>query len=379
MDVYYIVHYDVQNRRYARLTSPATVNYADYIADTFNRLGYNVRIISPVRPFKAGKYPFEEIKIRDGIGLVLFKSFNATNAFTRALRRVYMDFALSKYLRINLKKDDLVVIGHLPSLGKIASQIKKCKNNKVIYQIGEIFGVVRGQKDLIAKEFKFFKNADAYIFSNEKLGELVSNSRPFVVAYGSYKYEETMKPKFVDGKIHCVFAGVFKKDKGVNLAIDCTKYLSERYHVHILGFGTDEEIDLIKDNINSIQNETKCKVTYDGLLLNDDFTNFLSSCHIGLSTQSVNNEYNDFAFPSKILTYMSSKLEVVSSKVSAVYKSKIADDLHFYEGDNPKSLAETIMSINIDNIAPSSLIKKLDFQYMKDLSQILDKVINDEY
>lgn len=378
MDIFYIVHYDIQDKKNSRLTSLATINYANYIADTFHCLGYNVQIVSPLKPNKKGIYPTEENVIRDGIKLILFKSFYAKNIVLRTIRKIHFDCLMCKYIKKNIKPKDLVIIGHLPSLNKIAKIIKKTIQAKLIYQIGEIFGFVNNKENIVKKEYKAFKFADAYIVSNDKLGELLSDNKPYAIAYGAYELHQSKKEKFTDGKIHCVYAGVLKPDKGVGLVLDCSKYLDEKYCIHILGFGTDEEINNLKKQISINQKMLKCQVIYEGLMLGNDFTKFISSCHIGISPQSIYNTYNDFAFPSKILTYFAANLEVVSSKVRVVYESKISDFIYFYDENNPKNLADAIMNIKIDSNSKKNIVNGLDSQFKSDVTNIMEKIFNNE-
>jgi penicillin-binding protein-related factor A (putative recombinase) len=96
-------------------------------------------------------------------------------------------------------------------------------------------------------------------------------------------------------------------------------------------------------------------------------------CHIGLNPQN-EGEYMNTAFPSKILSYLSHGLVVVSTRVRSIQESKISKLINFTEDDNPKSIANTIKAINIDKQPDNvHLIKKLDMDFTKALGDLLKK------
>ena len=66
-----------------------------------------------------------------------------------------------------------------------------------------------------------------------------------MVIYGTYNVEKQIANKFDDGKIHCVYAGTFDPRKGGMSAVNAAKFLDEKYHIHILGFGTEKDKKLL--------------------------------------------------------------------------------------------------------------------------------------
>lgn len=177
-------------------------------------------------------------------------------------------------------------------------------------------------------------------------------------------------------KIHCVYAGTFDPRKGgASISAEVAEFLPSNYHIHILGFGSDEEIEKIKKIINETEKKSKAKVTYDGLLQGEEYINFIQSCQIGLSTQNPNAQFNMTSFPSKILSYMSNGLRVVSIRIQAVEKSKIGNLIYYYNEYAPESIANAIKSINFDdNYNSKQLILKLNEKFLKDIKNILDKI-----
>lgn len=93
-----------------------------------------------------------------------------------------------------------------------------------------------------------FDIADAFILSNDLLdGKINKYRKPSIVIYGTYKVEQKIVEKFNDGKIHAIYAGTFDANKGgAQIAIQAAEYLPENYHIHICGFGTEQDTENIK-------------------------------------------------------------------------------------------------------------------------------------
>ena len=103
--------------------------------------------------------------------------------------------------------------------------------------------------------------ADAYIFPTEFLDHLVNTKyKPSVTIYGTYQREmdrncnifrENLQGKS-DATIHCVYAGTLDPRKGGAVAAAAAEYLPECYHIHILGFGSEQQIHDMKDLVAGI-------------------------------------------------------------------------------------------------------------------------------
>jgi len=115
-----------------------------------------------------------------------------------------------------------------------------------------------------------------------------------------------------------------------------------------------------------------CKVIYGGLKTGEEYIEYVSKCHIGLSTQSPGAEYNNSSFPSKVLSYLSMGLRVVSVDIEAIKKSKIDHLLYYYKENNGISISEAILKIDINSTYDSkkSLIE-LDEKFIKDIKSLI--------
>jgi hypothetical protein len=145
--------------------------------------------------------------------------------------------------------------------------------------------------------------------------------------------------------------------------------------MHILGFGTDEDVVNIKNSINNIGDIIKCKLTYEGLYKGKKYTEFIQKCQIGLSTQNPLASYNNTSFPSKILSYMANGLRVVSIKIPVVEQSQVSKLITYYDNQNAKEIANAILKVNIyEEYDSRRYIKELDLKFKNDLIRLIQSI-----
>ena len=103
----------------------------------------------------------------------------------------------------------------------------------------------------------------------------------------------------------------------------------------------------MKKHILEIDEKSKAHVIYDGLLSGEEYIRFIQSCDIGLSTQNPDAAFNATSFPSKILSYLSNGLRVVSIRIPAIEGSDVGDKLFYYDEQTPKQIADAILSVDM--------------------------------
>ena len=124
--------------------------------------------------------------------------------------------------------------------------------------------------------------------------------------------------------------------------------------------------------VEKLSRDSICTVTYDGLLSGESYVEFLQKCQIGMSTQVPEGEYNNTSFPSKILSYMSNGLRVVSVRIPVVEKATIGPIVVFYDENDGKKIADVIMSIDKNDPYDSrEIIKRLDENFVSDIKKLL--------
>lgn len=373
----YIGYYYPVDSKEKRNGCLAAINKMNYIAESLVKIGYNVDIISPSWYINdEGKLTSKKyIKIANNIDLIQAPSYKTKNRYTGYLKSKLSQLWLFLYLLKNTKKNEQVIVYHSLALMWSIKLLIKIKKLKLILEVEEVYSdVIKAKNKLRKVESEFISIADKYISPTELLNETINkNNKKNIIIYGTYKVEFDIKKSFNDNKIHIVYAGTFEFSKGVLKVIDVAKYLDKKYHIHIIGFGNQEEIKKIKDTIYNISTETSCMVTYDGLFSGEEYIKFLQRCHIGISPQNVDALYNKTSFPSKVLSYLSNGLRVVSIGIESIKKSEVKNLIYFYDIDNEIEIAKKIKSINFNEEYDSRrYINVLDEKFKINLKKLLE-------
>ena len=375
--IFYVGYYDTKESQQNREYYLAATNLMDYLADSVDREKYSVEFVSMSGTL--GKKPVfgGRVKLGEGKTLKKFFSLGKGNSFFARLDVHFLRLQMFMYLLLSVRKEDVVLVYHSLNYVKMLRDLKKVKKYKLILQMCEIYQDVTSDlpEKLKAHEFDLVDVAQGYVCSNKHLNERCNKSnRPSALLYGIYQAYDGERPSFGDGKIHVVYAGTLDPRKGGAAAAAAAGLLDERYHVHLLGFGSDAQIEEIKALISKANTESAATATYDGLLKGEEFDDFLRKCHIGLATQIPDASFAQTSFPSKVLTYLSNGLSVVSSSFEAIRQSPVAGCVSFYDEQKPERIAECIMSVNVENANATETIRSLDECFRRDLSILFNEV-----
>lgn len=371
--IYYLIHFDNKTNRNV---TPSAITKGKYVASALASCSSEVEIVSLAYPTKDSQ---DEVyyQVSENVICHLFKGKYSNNRIIRYLNHKLYDKKIRKYLKQKVKKDDIVVVYHSLANMKLVKYIKKNITDKIVYEVEEIYGDVINDEKAKIKELKAFKNASSYIFSNDYLNSIINTKQlPYVTCYGTYEIPTLYKEAFNDNLIHCLYAGTLDRQKqGAAIAINTARYLPNNYIIHILGFGTSQDLSYTKNLIDEINKQYGVtKVIYEGVKLNEEYLKFIQKCQIGLSTQNMDASFNDTSFPSKILSYMSNGLEVVSANIGVVKNSKISQYIHFYEVQDEKEIANVILNINLNAKSNNvDVVKELDKEFKEDLKAMLVK------
>ena len=151
--------------------------------------------------------------------------------------------------------------------------------------------------------------------------------------------------------------------------------MPENYHIHILGFGTNEQIENIKSIIEQNSDKKTAEVSYDGLLSGEEYIRFLQSCDIGLSTQNPDATFNGTSFPSKILSYMANGLRVVSIDIESVRESEVGDLITYYDEQLPENIAKAIESVDMSFPYDSrQRLMELNQKFQKEMGKLIEDI-----
>lgn len=370
--IYYLIHFDNKTNRNV---TPSAITKGKYVASALASCSSEVEIVSLAYPTKDSQ---DEVyyQVSENVICHLFKGKYSNNRIIRYLNHKLYDKKIRKYLKQNVKKDDIIVVYHSLANMKLVKYIKKNITDKIVYEVEEIYGDVINDEKAKIKELKAFKNASSYIFSNDDLNSIINTKQlPYVTCYGTYEIPTLYKESFNDNLIHCLYAGTLAQNKGALNAINVAKYLPNNYLIHILGFGSEKDIADIKNAVNEVNNSYgTTKVIYEGLKLNEEYLKFIQKCQIGLCTQNIDAAFNTTSFPSKILSYMSNGLEVVGVNIAAIKNSKVGQYIQFYNVPDEKEIANAILNINLNNKTNNvDVVKELDKEFKEDLKDMLVK------
>lgn len=117
-----------------------------------------------------------------------------------------------------------------------------------------------------------------------------------------------------------LFSGTLEKQTGAQILLDALTKLQnqetkkhKKITIHVTGFGS------LTDKFKNFRTRTKSVEFYfHGRMGNEQYTNLLKNCDVGLSLKLPNGPYAQTTFPSKLFEYASYKLAIISTKLEDV-------------------------------------------------------------
>ncbi len=368
----YLSYYDSSDKE-GRSSCLSATNKMNYICKSLVSLGETVEIVSASMASRKGNFKGRREKISDGVTLKMFPAFKFGNIIQKLRTIIASRIILFFYLLFCVKRNEKILVYHSLSYMRALRIAKFLKGFKIILEVEEIYGDVKNDDKITKRELSFFKIGDSYVFPTILLNQKINlQNKPYVIIHGTYDVEKTIGAKRDDGRIHCVYAGTFDPRKGGAVAAAAGEFLDERYRIHILGFGSEKDKQSLIDTIENVNGRSKCVVSYDGLLTGDEYIKFIQSCDIGLSTQFTDARFNETSFPSKVLSYLSNGLRVVSGRIKALETSAVNDVLYYYEENSPRAIAEAIKSIDMTSPYDGrKKVEELDAEFRDRLGKII--------
>lgn len=366
--------YNTKDNEENRQIVPSSRNKLEYVIKTLQKSGKEFEIISASNTNEKQNCPKKRKTLGDKQSLILLKGFARGGWLKNKFSTLLFFIQLYFYLLFHVKKNDELFVYHSFLYMRSVTWVKKIKKCKLILEVEEIYGDALRKPKLTKGELRYFKLADAFVFPTMLLNDKVNkNNKPYCIAHGTYAVEPKITEKFNDGKIHCVYAGTFDSRKGGCLsAIEAGRFLDEHYHIHILGFGNDKDREKVLQTIDSVGTCSKCTVTFEGLLNGEEYIRFIQSCHIGLSTQNPDADFNDTSFPSKVLSYLTNGLRVVSVRIKALETSKVHDLLYYYDENTPEAIANAVKSVDLTQDYDSRQhILALDEEFQQQIIEVI--------
>lgn len=378
INIHYISFYgEADNDRNLNIV-PASITKAYYIISALKRAGLKVTVFSTAGTKNRFRCHYKRYKVQidKDEKIIYMDIFGSKYKIIRGLALLWTWLQLFIYLVFNVKTGEKVIVYHSCSYKYSILFARLFKRFHLIFEVEEIYNASLGKgKDAQRKEIQYLKNADAYILVNDLMAERCCfGDKPFIVSYGSYSIPRIKSNYFEDEYIHMVYAGIIEKKKlGAFIAVESAQYLTDKYKLHVLGFGRQEHIEELKKLIIEINDETgRESVVYHGSVYGNEYSQFLNKCHIGLSTHTMEGDFVDLTFPSKLLVYIAHDVIPVCSRIPCVENSGVANSVVFYNENTPHAVAEAVMTIDINmkrNI--SDILIQLDKDFVKELRELL--------
>lgn len=344
-----------------------------YLVELLNQNEVSVQIVSALKS-KKNKFGYikkYEKELSDINSIIVSPALCIPGKIGKIFKNIYLNGWIFFYLMRHTKRGEKVFIYH--NINKLIGYLlaKKVKKLKYCLFVGEIYHNISLHTKFQTKlENKMLYGAENYIFVSEELKKkIVQGEKKSVVISGILSDVPVYKGSFDDNRIHIVYAGIINKNKGAFTLCEVAEFLGDKYHIHILGYGTDEDINLLKDKVNSASG---CKISYDGLLSGEEYQRFLQKCHIGVCPQITESSYNVSSFPSKISVYLANNLRVIAPNIKSIKENKLGSCIYYYEEDTPKSIAEAIKKVDINEDYNSrELVSKCHKEAIEEINKLL--------
>lgn len=364
--VYYAAYYSTKDS--GRVKNYAGEDKVDYICKALNEVGEDVLILSNAKTTERRFAKKEILHLFRTTNLLYFSSLPRRGLALHAIDVIWGFIQLFFFVLLKVKETDTILVYHSLGYRGLWGLLRKIKRFNYILEVEELFQTFEASNSSYKRhEHTVFKHPDAFLFSNALLEEEINKGhKPAVIINGVYQATERLvKPG--EGVIKAVYAGSLEKQKGVDYLIPAADHLPVGYEIHIIGFGSDNDVKRIEGLIA----QSKGKISYDGVYKGEAYIEFLQSCDIGLCIQDENDEFNKYEYPSKIFSYLSNGLQVVANDLIQLRKSEVFSYLHIAANKEPTAIADAIMSCEGNSIEASEVLNKLDKDFKEQLKMII--------
>lgn len=321
---------------------------------------YKVEIISSSLTHGEKSCKQHTVILGDSLKLLLFSSLGRKNIITKVLDILWFKLKLVLFFFRNIHKNDTVIVYHSLIYVETILFLHRIIKFDLILEFEELYADVWRSELSRGIELKLLKQADKFIFPTNLIPDKYNiPSDQYVIIHGNYCCSlERRKQHSSCRNIEVVYAGTLDPRKGCLEAIYAAQYLPTNYHINILGTGSKEEIDSVEEAIVEVNKKNVAKVSFKGTLYGSEYESFLQQCDIGLCTQDPKAKFTNTSFPSKIISYLSNGLRVLSIDIPSVRNSEIASILYFYDEQTILGIANGIKQIDMSKEYDSSKIMR---------------------
>lgn len=376
--IYYIGFYDgdiCSERRKSNGNMAGTV-YMKGLINLLRDMNYHVVLVSLQYADSAGVYRQEHIVVNEGMEQYFLPYFSVKVGKRIVGGRTVIP-SLVYFINKHIRAEDIVISYHSLIYGDVIKKAHKKIGFTWIPEVNELYCLSRQEYTdplLLNTEINMFDQGDGYIFSNDILTREYARNKPHAVLYGNY--DVTVEKKQLPCEsINITYTGIINEDRGVFKIIETMELLPEKYTLHILGFGSEKNIERLLSEIEMLNKKFgRKRIFYYGTKAGKEYSEFLLDKHIGVSLISQNENVCNNAFPGKILSYLGHSLYVLSSSCNSIRNSKLGEYIYYCE-NSPESIAEAIKKIPVYNMCRSSeILKELQRDFESQFEEMLYKI-----
>ncbi len=356
MKIHYIAQYIVPEKDGTDYSfSPAGTSKMDYFLRCFKELNIETEIFSVCLKRENGYLGLRTIanqfgqRVRHIINIKLGGKFgNMLNVFLAKVQ-------LFVYL-ITVPDSDIVYFYHERFYSGVFKLIKKIKNFRIICDVEELYTIHAKYSDSrIEEEKKYLRDFDLYTVASASLAQMLGiQKNSYALCCGAYAPCEFVRRNREKNVYNVLYAGTFDTTKGgARAAIEAFAYLDRDYHLTVCGFGTDAQIQEVKDLIELVKKQNPdASIEYRGYVPNTskEYRDLLLGTDIGLATQNPNGDFNASSFPSKVFEYMRHGITVVSTAIEGSSELFDNDIIVFVEGYSAQGIANAIRKAAVMDI-----------------------------
>lgn len=181
----------------------------------------------------------------------------------------------------------------------------------------------------------------AATLAHPALGKRLPASIPTEIVPGFVPAQIPERAQALGPEVRFLYSGTLDGPRGVDLLLAALKLLpSQGWHLDVTGAGplASAVARLAQDP------QWKDKVTFHQFLMGSAYEELFANCQVGLNCQRTSDPISGVTFPSKVFTYLSAGLLVISSKASEV--EQICGNACFYfDSETPEALAAAMIEV----------------------------------
>jgi glycosyltransferase involved in cell wall biosynthesis len=182
------------------------------------------------------------------------------------------------------------------------------------------------------------------MLAHPALGRRLPNSMPVELIPGFVPGKISNRQPAPGSDVRFLYSGTLDSPRGVDLLLESIKLLpSQGWQLDITGHGP------LAEKVAALATEFhfKDRVHYHQSLPPEAYEQLKTACHAGLNCQRISDPISGVTFPSKVFTYFSAGLLVVSSRASEV-DTICGKSCIYYDEETPQALAAAMTAVITD-------------------------------